>query len=120
MRKLCAIALLLVLTLLILTGCYSGYSGEHIDLYTVAINSLLWTNGWSMGYEARIDSEITILEQDSYGRVLFEYSESLFASGVSFSSIVVMQNCSDNFVYYYEDINFVSKEKEAYDTVEFD
>ncbi|MBQ2710999.1 MAG: hypothetical protein IJF66_03540 [Clostridia bacterium] len=112
--------LLFVCILITFSGCYSGYSGEHNDLFTVAINSILWTSGWSIGAEAKLDPEITILEQDPYGRVLFEYSESLFTANVSFSSLVVMQHCDKNVVYYYEDINFISKEKKAYATVSFD
>ena len=73
MKKLSALVLLLVLTLLILTGCYSGYSGEHTDLYTVAINSILWTFGHSFGADFPMNSEIEIIEQDQYGRTLFTY-----------------------------------------------
>ncbi len=38
-----------------LKGCYDGYSGEYPNLYTVAINSILWNNGYSYSADRRAD-----------------------------------------------------------------
>ena len=113
MKKLSALVLLLVLTLLILTGCYSGYSGEHTDLYTVAINSILWTFGHSFGADFPMNSEIEIIEQDQYGRTLFTYYEEYYSGGdITFSSLVICQNSNEQHAFYYEDVNFIVKEQE--------
>lgn len=114
MKKLSALVLLLVLTLLILTGCYSGYSGEHTDLYTVAINSISWTFGHSFGADFPMDSEIEIIEQDQYGRTLFTYYEEFYSGGdITFSSLVVCQSSNEQHAFYYEDVNFIVKEQEV-------
>lgn len=114
MQKLSALVLLLVLTLLILTGCYSGYSGEHTDLYTVAINSLSWIFGHSFGADFAMDSEIEIIEQDQYGRTLFTYYEKYYVGGdISFSSLVICQSSNEQHAFYYEDVNFIVKEQEV-------
>lgn len=112
MKKLSALVLLLVLTLLILTGCYSGYSGEHTDLYTIAINSILWTLGHSFGADFYIDSEIEVLERDQYGRILFTYYERSYSGdNISFSSLVICQSSNEHYAFYYEDVNFIVKEQ---------
>ena len=108
------VILLLIFLFMILTGCYSGYSGENTDLYTVSINSVPWTLGHSFSADFYKDSEIEILEQDQYGRTLFTYYEEYYSGGsTSFSSLVICQSSSEQYVFYYEDVNFVVKEQEA-------
>ena len=112
MKKLSALVLLLVLTLLILAGCYSGYSGEHADLFTVAIHSLLWNNGHSMGADFVRDSEIEILDIDPYGRILFTYYESYYlGTELSFSALIICQSSNEQYARYYENVNFIIKEQ---------
>ncbi len=100
-----------------LTACsnffYKGYSGSNPDLYTVAINSLLWNKGHSNKSAKYCDSEISILENDEFGRTLFTYYEDYYTD-ISFSSLIIMQSSVDGYVYYYEDLNYLIKEQIAY------
>ena len=45
-----------------------------------------------------------------------------FTSDVAFSSMIIMQHSTESHVYYYKDINFISKEKVSHSNVkvEFD
>ncbi len=99
-----------------LSGCgYKGYSGDNTDLYTVAINSVLWNNGHSYKTDKATDSQIEILEQDKYGRTIFTYYEKYYAGAkLSFSALIISQTVIDDCVYYYEDVNFIIKRQELY------
>ena len=125
MKKIIA-SLMLVITFL-LSSCARlftniDYLGEHKDLYTVAINSLLWNTGASSGADFKCDSDIHIIETDNFGRVLFQYTETAYTDDVAFSSLLIMQSSDEEQVYYYEDFNFISKEKPyySYDRPNFD
>ena len=106
-----------VIFLVFLTGCkgcsYNDYSGERTDLYTVAVNSVLWNTGHSSGADRYYDSEIKILETDTYGRVLYTYYEKTHET-LAFSSLIISQHSSDGYVYYYEDYNYLIKEQKLY------
>lgn len=101
-----------VLISTVCSGCgYKGYSGENVDLYTVAINSVLWNVGNSYGADFARDSEINVIEKDEYGRTLFTYHEKYYVeSSLCFSALIVSQYSSDGYVYYYEDCNYIIKE----------
>ena len=86
---------------------YSGYSGEHTDMYAVAVNNIFGVQGHLSNGEVIYDPEIHIVETDNYGRTLFFYSEyyddsldSQINYGMAF---VVMQNSKDGYAYYYAD-----------------
>lgn len=114
MKKILPIVLLIILVPFILTACYKEYTGDHPELYTVAINSLLWTNGYTHGADFYFNSEIEIIDKDKYGRVMFTYNEEDFAySDIAFTALVVCQNSNKSEVYYYEDVNFIVKKKDA-------
>ena len=103
--------------LTVLTGCvgcgYKGYSGNNPDLYTVAINSLLWNSGHSSGADRIIESKIEVLEKDEHGRTLFTYHEIYYDGGTrTISSLCISQGTYDGYVYYYEDTNYLIKEQE--------
>lgn len=107
--------------LTVLTGCaacsYKGYSGNYPDLYTVAINSLLWNGGHSTGADRYCDSEIKVLEKDEFGRILFTYYEKEFGMGTrSIFALIVSQYSEDGYVYYYEDCNYLNAEPEKHIT----
>ena len=75
----------ILLTVLAITMLFSvggcskkPYAGERADLYTVALNSLLWVSGVSWEGDKETDPIIEILEEDSHGRVLFTYREKNF------------------------------------------
>lgn len=125
MKKVLATVLILVSVIVTsMFGCIDtkSYDGEHVDLYTEAINSLLFTKGHSNGVEFPIPSTVKLIETDSYGRKLYLYSESYFLidSEICFSSLLISQKTEDDFVYFYENINFISKKKEQFKTVEFE
>lgn len=108
--------LCLIVLCVFFMGCgYKGYSGEHHDLYTVAINSLLWNNGHSYDAERVTDSQIEILEKDNYGRILYTYQEAYYSGAkMTFSALLISQCSLNGFVYYYEDFNFIIKQQELY------
>ncbi|MDE6442423.1 MAG: hypothetical protein K2L12_06730 [Clostridia bacterium] len=112
------IALVLSLTLIIMlfSGCgYKGYSGKDADLFTEAVNSVLWNVGHSSGADWFKDSEIEVIEKDGYGRTLYTYYERYYVgTELSFTALLIAQHSSDGFVYYYEDCNFIIKEQERY------
>ena len=64
---------------LLISSCgflnYSGYSGEHTDMYAVAVNNIFGVQGHISNGEVIYDPEIHIVETDNYGRTLFFYSE---------------------------------------------
>ena len=107
------IFLLFLFVLFICFGCnYNNkYNGKYKELYTVAINSLLWNNGHSFTADRYCDSEINIVEEDEFGRILFTYYEKYYAGGyISFSALLICQKIADKQVYYYENINFIIKD----------
>ena len=116
MRKKRLIALLQILILVFLTGCtYNGYSGDRSDLYTVAINSVLWNNGHSFSADKYINPQIEIIDEDLYGRTMFTYHEKYYASAnISFSALIICQASDEKDVFYYEDVNYIIKEQELY------
>lgn len=112
---LCSVLALVIIFFACREACrYKGYSGKHKDLFTVAVNSVLWNNGHSQGAEKFIDSEIEVLETDDYGRVLFTYYEMSYKpSDITYSALLVCQHSDGKFAYYYDDKNyFVKKQKD--------
>lgn len=116
MKRIKSMILLPIFILVTLTGCaYKGYSGEHIDLYTVAINSVLWNNGHSFSADKYINPQIEIIDEDMYGRTMFTYYETYYAgAGISFSALIICQYSNEREVFYYEDINYIVKEQILY------
>ena len=116
MRKIIAIILLSIFILVAFTSCgYKEYSGKYVDLYAVAINSVLWTNGHSFSADKYTNSQIEVIEKDTYGRTLFTYYEKYYAgAGISFSALIICQSSSENEVFYYENVNFIVKRQELY------
>lgn len=107
--------ILLIFTM-ILTSCgYNKYSCNYSDLYSVAINSLLWINGYSWKTDFKCNPSIEIIDHDSYGRTIFTYYEKYYKGfDMSFSSLIVCQDSNEKEVFYYEDINYIVKEQVLY------
>ena len=110
MKKI-TIFLISIITTTILTGCFGGswrndaiYSGFHPELFTVAVRSLLSTDGGDM---RRYLPTIDILEKDNYGRTLFEYS----SDGIS--ARLVMQKVEGEYAYFYPYYNFILNTRRA-------
>ena len=105
--RICALVLLLVLSLSSLCACvYPGYMGEYPELCSVAWTNLVDINGhWSDG-EMMGGPYVDVIETDSYGRVLFSYSERQYIDnpdGTYFECVylVVMQKKDETSAYYY-------------------
>ncbi len=111
------LCLLLVAVLTVSSGCdYKGYSGKDVDLYTVAINSVLWNLGHSSDADRFCDSQIEVIEKDAYGRTLFVYHEKHYVEdSLAFSALIISQYSTDGYVYYYEDNNYIIKEQSPYE-----
>ena len=110
------ILMILLIFTTILTSCgYGGYSGNYSDLYSVAINSVLWLNGYSWGADYECDPQIEIIEEDVYGRTMFTYYEKYYkGSKISFSALIICQDSNEKEVFYYEDVNYIVKEQALY------
>lgn len=105
--KLVLLCLCILFILVFTTGCrsYKGYHGEYPELWTVAVHNLLGTRGYFQQGGIVDESQIKVVEEDSYGRVLFAYTE---LSEVSSINLLIMQKKDDNYAYYYPDYCFVS------------
>ena len=74
------------------------YVGDYPELFSVAISSVL-----GMGSDiAWQHPNIIILEEDNYGRILFEYDE-----GHLYRSRLIMQKVEDGYAYFYPHYNFI-------------
>lgn len=113
MKKLLLIlALLLVMTSLY--GCSNKsfeYEGDYLDLYTEALYSIPGTKGFIQS-EIRFDPEITIIEYDDYGRVLFVYYE---GNDISTYSLLVMQYSNENEACFYSTNSYISSSGNEFD-----
>ena len=123
MVKLKSAVLCLIVTVFCIfsQGCFLSpykYSGEYVDLYTVAVNSIFKANGYISNGEVLRDPIIEIIEEDKYGRVLFYYYEGCgyydkehmydaeyYNDGYT---ILIMQKKTDSYVYFYEDYCYES------------
>lgn len=107
-----------VLLLVILSSCgcaFKEYSGGYPDLYTVAVNSVLWVNGYSWGADFKRAPQIEKIGEDNYGRAIFFYQEKHYkGSEISFSALIVCQASNDSEVFYYENECYIVKEQTNY------
>ena len=123
MVKLKSAVLCLIVTVFCIfsQGCFLSpykYSGERVDLYTVAVNSIFKANGYISNGEVLRDPIIEIIEEDKYGRVLFYYyercgfydKENMYDEEFynDSYSILIMQKKTDSYVYFYEDYCYES------------
>lgn len=109
----------LILIILLLTICFYGckdiepfeYTGNDEDLYTEAVYSILGADGIKMGARQYENPVLEVLEEDSYGRKMFLYSEG-YIMGEYPVFLLISQQTKDDEVYYYPDYNFIIREKE--------
>ena len=108
-----ALPLIIVALLIFLSSCeWKEYSGDYSDLYTVALNSVLWTKGWSGGACYVFDPQIEKIDEDSYGRVVFFYHEEYYKGGdITFAALVICQASDKDVVFYYEDVCHIVKKQ---------
>ena len=112
MNKLKKVLILFFVLLMIfsLFSCdrFHKYKGDDYELFTVAINSVLDQTGKS--FKAGPPA-LEIKEQDNYGRTMFYYHERGY---ISQHNLIIAQKSDDEFVYYYEDYNFISKSENEF------
>ncbi|MDR2598892.1 MAG: hypothetical protein LBC73_01285 [Oscillospiraceae bacterium] len=110
MKKIRILYIVIVTIILIsvfLTGCYNQpveYTGDYPELFTIAINSLIGSKGFSedpYSYEVVIE----VVEIDDYGRKLFLYIE--FGAQSNYS-LLISQTSNDEYVYFYPHYNFIT------------
>lgn len=71
--------------------------------------------GHSYGADRAVDSKIEIIEKDKYGRTMFTYYERYYAGAkLSFSALIISQQSSEGYVYYYEDDNYIIMKQELF------
>ena len=95
----------------IMSGCFnmfmplnSRYNGDTPHLYTIAVNSLLGTWGYSVYPETEVDSRIEVLATDSYGRVLFNYANLIpLYDYEGESAYLICHYYDEKYVYFYDD-----------------
>ncbi|MDE6613304.1 MAG: hypothetical protein K2K28_01980, partial [Clostridia bacterium] len=77
----------IAIIIILFAGCgFRGYySGKDVDLYTVAVNSVLWNKVYLHQTERLENPQIKIIEKDEFGRTMFTYYERGYGC-VSFSS----------------------------------
>ena len=104
----------LVVSTLLFVGCtYRGYNGDYPELCSVAWASIPTLTGFASNGEVLYDARVEILENDSYGRVLFTYSESY---GVNSFYVMIVQYSDAANAYYYPDdcyIYMICENKDA-------
>jgi len=97
---------LVAMIMILVAGCRRNtvdntrYAGEHPELYSIAINSLVATRGYTQS-EIKMQASIKLIEEDNYGRKLFIYSE-----GRGYH-LVISQKSDEKYVYFYPDYNFI-------------
>ena len=98
--------LLAVLWLCLLSGCL--YDARYRDLYQQVSSNVLCTNGVYDGQGIEID----VLEEDSYGRQLFQYSMHVAATSQyeRICVVAIRQKATLCDVYFYEDTGFLVAE----------
>ncbi len=101
------------------SGCFNRqdrpvYQGQHEDLYSIAVNSVLGSSGYILG-EIKFSPELTVLESDQYDRKLFLYSE---GNLISTYSLIISQGSDSEYAYFYPDYNFISSSSDSFTTEE--
>ncbi len=101
--RLVALILVLLMSVTAFSGCIMirEYKGPNPELCSVAWANLVGIMGyWSDG-ELTGDPTLEILQTDSYGRVLFSYSEEHFYKEKKGVYLLVMQSCDGSTASYY-------------------
>lgn len=103
MRKV-TILIIIVFLVIVITGCI--YDGAHPELYKMTRCNALATNG--VGESEWVITEV--IEEDSYGRILFSYTMNVEGVYYGYGQIWVLAICQKfdkKLTYYYEDMCFI-------------
>lgn len=102
--NLVALIFALVISTFLIAGCtYSGYKGDYPELCSVAWKNIPTIYGFASNGEAVSDAVVEVLETDSFGRILFSYSEDTNGYGGFGCYILIMQKSDGKKAYYYAD-----------------
>ena len=108
MHKKTYLKVILILSfVLILTACDRRgefeYVGPYPELFSVAMGSMLGVRGEDITHFTRyhLQPQLAMLDEDDYGRVLFQYTENWEPI-----SVIIMQKFEDDYVYFYPHYNF--------------
>ena len=94
-----AVVVMAVLFFWNLTRPYKGYTGEYPQLFTVAVRSIPGARGY-IPSEVPHQPAISLIEEDSFGRQMFCYCESVGDDAVIY--LFVCHGFDDENAYYYE------------------
>ena len=108
------VAILIVIMITTGSSCFTIYDlpfmvspyddrNNHPELFSIAINSVLGTRGRGGNGADRL--QITVIEEDNFGRKMFLYFE---MKVISRYSLHISQTSDDQYVYFYPDFNFIS------------
>ncbi|MBE6635459.1 MAG: hypothetical protein E7617_04590 [Ruminococcaceae bacterium] len=114
-RKITLLLLIVSLFLLCLSmmGCvYRGYMGEHPELCSIAWSNIPTLRGYISNGEALYDADVSVLDTDVFGRVLFGYSESNYNDREYY--VLIMQYTESEKAYYYPDDCFAAIRLESH------
>lgn len=96
-------------------GMYYKDRNLYLSLFKEVTNSVAGCQGISIKYKGR--PNIVVLEMDDYDRILYFYEE---YSDLDIQCYLISQKIDDDYIYYYEDINFILQKdyKEKYGTID--
>ncbi len=101
--KILLAVLVLLSTVFSMTSCfYLGLTAKNTDLLSVTRASVLGTNGYIFYGIFYLNPLIYIIEEDSYGRVLYGYIENPTTPII----ISIMQCSDDEYAYFYPDVSY--------------
>ena len=98
------------LIIIVIASLLFSYCGSHVPEKFAAISTASFAVPCMFRSDMR-GGGYTILEKDDYGRVLFAMTEYCILLGAQETVIVIMQKHSDQYVYFYEDICYVTEDK---------
>lgn len=104
MTRVLALLMVLALVTVSLCGCWvnTTYTGPYPELCSVAWANLGMVYGYVPAGEIVYEPDLEVLETDSYGRVLFSYSEKeYYDSDTEGLYLLIMQAKTDNEALYY-------------------
>ncbi|MBQ8915493.1 MAG: hypothetical protein IJ046_04860 [Clostridia bacterium] len=79
------------------------YTGDHPELYTVAVTNVFGARGYTSNGEVGYSPDVQIIEEDDFGRVLFVYNERYWGDDGFGAAFVIMQMSDNDFAYFYDE-----------------
>ena len=102
----------IVAIMLLLTGCSFRafeYTGDYPELWSAAVGSIPGLYGHGLHGRPRGDQPtISVLAEDDFGRILFQYEEFNPDFFVGYH-VLIIQKVENGYIYFYPNYNFISK-----------